>query len=87
MSARTPGTSWMRSAMTMNATTRYAMAMNGTMICVALAMRRTPPKMTIAVNIARMPPTTILKVLSSRSREPPTASTMELVWMALYTKP
>ncbi len=61
--------------------------MNGTMIWVALAIRRTPPKMINAVSSARMPPTTILNPLSSRSREPPTASAMELVWIALYTKP
>ncbi len=57
--------------------------MNGTMTWVTLAMRVTPPKMIIAVSPAMMTATMALRVVESLLNEPPTASTMELVWMAL----
>mgnify|MGYP007049498278 CR=1 FL=1 len=65
----------------------YAPAINGTMIWVQDAIRVTPPKITSAVKMAMTPATTVFTVNDSLPKEPETASAMELVWMALYTKP
>ena len=61
--------------------------MNGTMIWVTLAMRCSPPKMIPAVSSAMTAPTSARKPRESCCRDVPSASTMELVWMALYTSP